>query len=68
MNDPRDQVYVVMAEEVILTQMATMGVGCYCVCDSIATARAILEKDTQAGDIHPGGYITSHAVQTEEMI
>ena len=58
MSDIMDQVYVVMAEEVIPSQMAHMMLGCYCVCDSTETARAILKKDTEAGDIHPGGYIT----------
>ena len=42
--------------------------GCYCVCDSWLTARKVIDNDTARGDIHPGAYITSHVLQTKELI
>lgn len=61
-------VYIVMAQSVIPTQMAHKMLGCYCVCDSCDTARAVLRRDTREGEIIPGGYITSHVIQTHEDI
>jgi len=61
------EVYVVMAVEVNQNPAAE-SFGCYCVCDSRKTARAVINKDTEAGDIRPGGWIAEHALQTEELI
>tara|TARA_R110002167_G_scaffold278995_3_gene484873 strand:- start:548 stop:835 length:288 start_codon:yes stop_codon:yes gene_type:complete len=61
-------VYIVMAEESKPSQMANMKLGCYCVCDSADVAEEILAKDTETGSILPGGYITSHVLQTAENV
>lgn len=61
------EVYIVMAVEVMKNQAAEH-FGCYCVCDSRKTAQAVLDKDTEAGDIRPGGWIASHVLQTEELV
>ena len=61
------EVYVVMAVEVEKNPAAEK-FTCYCVCDSASTARAVLDKDTESGDIRPGGWITSHVLQTKELV
>ena len=35
---------------------------------SETTARKIIDNDTARGDIYPGAYITSHVLQTKELI
>jgi len=39
----------------------------YCVCDNRATADAVIKKDMERGDILRGR-ISSHTIQTKEMI
>ena len=41
---------------------------CYCVCDSKQTADKVIETDTSRGDIRPGAWVTSHVLQTKELI
>ena len=62
-----EEVYVIMAAEV-QKNPAAESFTCYCVCDSMNTARQIVDKDTARGDIRPGAYITSHVIQTEELV
>ena len=62
-----EEVYVIMAVEVEKNPAAEK-FGCYCVCDNRNTAQAIIDKDTSRGDIRPGAWIASHALQTKEMI
>lgn len=62
-----EEVYIVMAAEVEKNPAAEK-FSFYCVCDSMRTARQIVDKDTARGDIRPGAYITSHVIQTEELI
>jgi len=61
------EVYVVMAAEVDRYGKEKK-FGCYCVCDNVDTAQAVLDKDTQSRDIRPGGWISSHVLQTKELI
>ena len=62
-----EEVFVVMAVEAHENPAAEK-FGCYCVCDSWSTARKVIDNDTARGDIRPGAWITSHVVQTEELI
>ena len=68
----KEQVYVVIAIEtggqVDGSGDPVESAGCYCVCDSMTTAREIIDNDTARGDIYPGAYITSHVLQTKELI
>ena len=61
------EVFVVMAAEVEKNPAAEK-FSCYCVCDSWVTARKVIDNDTARGDIRPGAYITSHVLQTKELI
>lgn len=63
------EVFVVMAVEVMkkMDQSAER-FSCYCVCDTHDTAQQVLDKDTERGDIRPGGYILSHVLQTAELV
>ena len=58
-----DEVYVVMAHE-NPKDFRT----CYAVCNSRQTARAVIDKDEQVGDIQPGASIEAHVMQTKEMV
>ena len=62
-----EEVYVVMAVEVEKNPAAEK-FGCYCVCDNRQTAEQIIELDTSRGDIRPGAWITSHVLQTKELV
>ena len=62
-----EEVFVVMAVEV-LTNPAAEKFGCYCVCDNRSTAQQVIDKDTHNGDVRPGAWITSHVLQTKELI
>lgn len=42
--------------------------GCYCICDTRATAEAVIDKDTRDGQIYPGAWISPHVVQTKELV
>ena len=68
----KEEVYVVIAIEknspVDGSGEPVESAGCYCVCDSMTTARKIIDNDTARGDIYPGAYITSHVLQTKELI
>jgi len=71
MKDDQSAVFVVMALEtgkVKSSVKRTNGITCYCVCDSVATAQAIIKKDTEAGDIFQGASIEMHQLQTQEMV
>lgn len=63
------EVFVIMAVEVMkkMDQSAER-FTCYCVCDTHDTATRVLDKDTERGDIRPGGYILSHVLQTAELV
>lgn len=62
-----EEVYVVMAVEVEKNPAAEK-FTCYCVCDSKQTADKVIETDTSRGDIRPGAWVTSHVLQTKELI
>ena len=70
-----EEVFVVMAIERNQTEFLraegptpTDGHKCYCVCDSMRTARQVIDNDIARGDIYPGAIIESHVLQTKELI
>ena len=69
-NIELQEVYVVMAIETgdAVDGHPNTGRTCYCVCDSDATAKAVIRKDTEDGSIHPGARIELHALQTPELV
>jgi hypothetical protein len=59
-----EEVFVVMAIDCGTENRAS----CWCICDSRETAKSIIKKDTENGDIRPGATIESHVIQTKELI
>lgn len=64
------ELYIVEAVEVnkhqpLVDQVDNWSV--YCVCDSRATADAVIKKDMNTGDILRGR-ITCHVLQTEQLV
>ena len=58
------EVYIVMAVENAIENVKS----CWCVCDTRRTAKDIIKKDTENGDIQPGATIELHTIQTKELI
>ena len=68
----KEEVYVVIAIETG-SQVDGEGKpvepeGCYCICDSVETAKAVIDKDTRDGQIYPGAWISPHVIQTKELV
>ena len=60
------ELYIVMAQDIIRGKAGKL--TAYCVCDTRATAQAIIDKDTERGDIAEGAEIINHTLQTEQDI